>query len=168
MHVSKAVTTYFDSKFYTSIAVPSPSFLCSSFAEPDGVGAGQASRPVYPGPMESDAWTAMLLVYSLVLGPVCPLAPLVCFVWMLVRVLTQTHQLLYVYQRPHPYCAAPRGGFWPQMPLVVLVVAAAVHVPMVCSGLDDALVSMIANSPLAPSPIVGRRAVQRCRNFGRN
>ena len=80
--------------------------------------------------MAGDAWTAVLLIYSLVLAPVCPLAPLLCFLWVLARVLTQAHHLLYVYQRPHPF-PAPGGGFWPNMPFAVLAVAALVHIPLV-------------------------------------
>lgn len=83
--------------------------------------------------MESDACTAVLLIYGLVLAPVCPVAPLVAFLWVFARVLTQAHNLLYVYQRPHPFSAARGGGFWPHMPFVLLVAAAVVHVPLVSS-----------------------------------
>jgi len=97
---------------------------------PDFSHEEQSTRPLHRGQLQSGIDTSVLLIYSLVLAPICPVAPAFSYLWILHRLSWDKHALVYRFQRPHPQCA-PNGGFWPDSLSIIVVLALAVQIPLV-------------------------------------
>jgi len=90
----------------------------------------QAQRPKYTGSFNTNRSMTLQLVYSFVFGAICPVAPVLLYLWILNRQYWQRTALVYVFQRPHPQ-AAPGGGFWAEALPIVVCLGLAVQLPLI-------------------------------------
>ena len=97
---------------------------------PDFSDEEQACRPVYRGQLQSGVHVLILMIYSFVLAPVCPVAPVLAYMWIMHRLSWDKTALVYTFQRPHPHVS--RGpGFWMDSFGAVVVLALVVQIPLV-------------------------------------
>jgi len=90
----------------------------------------QAGRPRFGDVHESAAWLSLQLLYTLVLGACCPLAPVLTYLWVMQRLHWDKASLVFVFQRPHPQ-PAPSPGFWPDSLQLLVLLALAVQIPLI-------------------------------------
>jgi len=98
--------------------------------KPDMSHEEQSQRPTYEGGFKTNNMLSMQLLYTFVFCAVCPLAPLLLYLWVISRQHWQRTALVYVFQRPHPQ-AAPGGGFWGESLPIIICLALAVQIPLV-------------------------------------
>jgi len=112
----------------------------------------QAQRPKYTGGFNTNRSMTLQLVYSFIFGAICPVAPVLLYLWILNRQYWQRTALVYVFQRPHPQ-AAPGGGFWAEALPIVVCMGLAVQLPLIlfCSRALTYWAPQVSLSlPLAP------------------
>lgn len=97
---------------------------------PDFSDEEQACRPVYRGQLQSGLHVSVLMIYSFVLAPVCPVAPALAYLWIMHRLSWDKTALVYTFQRPHPH-AARSPGFWMDSFGAIAVLALIVQIPLV-------------------------------------
>jgi len=97
---------------------------------PDMSHEEQAQRPRYPGGADTNAALSLQLIYAFVLCAICPVAPVLLYVWVISRQHWLRTSLVYVFQRPHPQ-AAPGGGFQAETLPIIICAALAVQIPLV-------------------------------------
>uniref|UniRef100_A0A7S0HMC5 Anoctamin transmembrane domain-containing protein n=1 Tax=Hanusia phi TaxID=3032 RepID=A0A7S0HMC5_9CRYP len=99
-------------------------------SKPDLSHEEQHLRPNFPGYLTTNAWMSVQLIYSFVFAAVCPVAPLLMYIWVLHRLNWDRSALLYVYKRPHPH-PSPGGNFWMRSIFFVMLLALAVQIPII-------------------------------------
>ena len=100
--------------------------------KPDFSHEEQAVRPAFhenAGGFQANSAMALMLTYAFVFGAICPLAPLLLYLWVVSRQHWQRTALVYVFQRPHPQ-ASPGGGGWAESLVVIVCLALAVQLPL--------------------------------------
>ena len=150
----------------------------SKTGKPDFSHEEQAVRPAFhenAGGFQANSAMALMLTYAFVFGAICPLAPLLLYLWVVSRQHWQRTALVYVFQRPHPQ-ASPGGGWWAESLVVIVCLALAVQLPLAlcrgcCASASSAAVARAVPRAECSSSVWTRptkSVAARLRHSGRN